>query len=109
MNPPSEQKRIAFGYNRGPSNQIEINEGQAAAVKLIFDWYCEGKSLARITELLTDMHVPTAHNRQAWGRQALASILSNRHYIGEDCYPAIISPEQFQAVQELKKQLNGRT
>ena len=66
MNPQSEQKRIAFGYNRGPSNQIEINEGQAAAVKLIFDWYCERKSLARIAELLTDMHVPTAHNRQAW-------------------------------------------
>ena len=45
MNTQSKQKRIAFGYNRGPINQIEINEGQAAAVKLIYDWYCEGKSL----------------------------------------------------------------
>lgn len=37
MNPTSEQKRIAFGYNRH-ENRIVINEGQAACVKLIFDY-----------------------------------------------------------------------
>ena len=31
MNPESNQKRIAFGYNRF-NNRIEINNGQAAVV-----------------------------------------------------------------------------
>ena len=38
MNPASEQKRIAFGYNRF-EGRIVINEGQAACVRLIFDYY----------------------------------------------------------------------
>ncbi len=39
MNPTSEQKRIAFGYNRH-ENRIVINEGQAACVKLISTIIC---------------------------------------------------------------------
>ena len=42
MNPASAQKRIAFGYNRD-GNKIVVNEGQAACVKLIFNYYAEGK------------------------------------------------------------------
>ena len=103
MNTQSKQKRIAFGYNRGPINQIEINEGQAAAVKLIYDWYCEGKSLAQIVTLLSDIGVPSPQNKQTWGRQALANILSNEHYTGADNYPVIISIEQFQTVQVMKE------
>ena len=99
----SKQKRIAFGYNRGLVNQVEINEGQAA-VKLIFAWYCEGKSLSQIATLLSDMNVPSPQNMQIWGRQTLANILSNAHYVGEDNYPVIISIEQFQTVQEMKRQ-----
>ena len=44
MNPNSTQKRIAFGYNRN-YGKIVLTEGQAAAVKLIFMYYLEGKSL----------------------------------------------------------------
>ena len=35
MNPNSEQKRIAFGYDRD-HGRIVVNEGQAAAVQLIY-------------------------------------------------------------------------
>lgn len=104
MNTQSKQKRIAFGYNRGPVNQIEINEGQAATVKLIYGWYCEGKSLSKIADLLSDMCIPSPQNKQTWGRQALANILSNVHYTGEDNYPMIISVEQFKTAQEMKSQ-----
>lgn len=52
MNAESAQKRIAFGYNRGPTNQIEPNVGQANVVKLIFAWYLEGKSLNQIADML---------------------------------------------------------
>ena len=45
MNPNSTRKRIAFGYNRGPCNQIELFEPQAAAVKFIYMQYLEGSQL----------------------------------------------------------------
>ena len=47
MNPESNQKRIAFGYDRF-NGRIVINEGQAAVVKLIYTWYAEGMSLGEI-------------------------------------------------------------
>ena len=39
------QKRIAFGYNRGPANQIEIHQAQALTVKLLYEYYTEGFSI----------------------------------------------------------------
>lgn len=47
MNPQSKQKRIAFGYMRLANNQIAIHEGQAAALKLIYAMYAEGKKFGR--------------------------------------------------------------
>ena len=63
MNPASAQKRIAFGYNRD-GNKIVINEGQAACVKLIFNYYAEGKSLSEIKGILEGMGLPIT-----WGLQ----------------------------------------
>ena len=64
-------------------------------MKLIYDWYCEGKSLTQIVTLLSDIGVTSPQNKQTWGRQALANILFNEHYTGADNYPVIISMEQF--------------
>ena len=57
MNPNSPQKRMAFGYNRD-YGKIVINEGQAAAVKLIFMYYLEGKRTT-ITLLFTKIKMVT--------------------------------------------------
>ena len=81
MNPASAQKRIAFGYNRD-GNKIVINEGQAACVKLIFNYYAEGKSLSEIKSILEGMGLPSPQNKPTWGKQTLSNILSNPHYLG---------------------------
>lgn len=52
MNPNSKQKRIAFGYERLGNNKIVPHEGQAAALKLIYWMYAEGKSLAQIKDII---------------------------------------------------------
>lgn len=104
MNAESAQKRIAFGYNRGPINQIELNVGQANVIKLIFAWYLEGKSLSQIADMLEGIGVPTAQNKRKWGRQVLSNILSNRHYTGQDTvYPPLVSLEDFERVQTIKQ------
>ena len=101
MNPASNQKRIAFGYNRDYEHII-INERQAATVKLIYTWYAEGKGLGEIKMLLEGMNIPSPQNKPTWGKQALANILANPHYLGSEDYPAIISQELFDTVQTIK-------
>lgn len=97
MNPESNQKRIAFGYDRF-NGRIVINEGQAAAVKLIYTWYAEGMSLGEIKKTLESMSVPSPQNKPTWGKQALSNILSNEHYLGSDVYPTIITEPLFENV-----------
>ena len=104
MNPESKQKRIAFGYMRLANNQIAIHEGQAAALKLIYGMYMDGKSLSEIKDILEGMNIPSPQNRTTWGKQCLSNLLSNPHYLGSDEYPALISKEQFDLVQGIKAQ-----
>lgn len=108
MNANSNQKRIAFGYNRNGRNEIVLHEGQAAAVKLIFQYYIEGCSIALIKQRLEGMGIPSPLNGKTWGKQTLANILSNPHYTGDEIYPIIITEEQFLLAQELKKERAGK-
>ena len=102
MNPNSEQNRIAFGYNRGRRNQIELHPGQAAAVKLIYMMYAEGKSIAGIKEVLEDMWIPSPQNKPKWGKQTISNILSNAHYLGGEHYIQVIDQELYNQVQAIK-------
>ncbi len=108
MSPNSEQKRIAFGYNRNSKNEIVIHQGQAAAVKLIFDYYLGGCSMAEIKDNLENMGIPSPLNGKKWSKQTLANILSNPHYLGDEFYPTIISEEQYNLAQTKKREHIGR-
>ena len=112
MNPESNQKRIAFGYDRF-NGRIVINEGQAAAVKLIYTWYAEGTSLGEIKKSLEGMCIPSPQNKPTWGKQALSNILSNEHYLGSAIYPALVDDALFDTVQSIKntkaRQFSGQS
>ena len=51
------QKRIAFGYNRGFSNKIEVNPIQAMVVKLLFELCNKIKSVQRIEKYNFNTHI----------------------------------------------------
>ena len=80
--------RPPFGYDRvkiGKDHTLAPNSN-ADTVRLIFDWYVnERLSYGKIADLLNDMGVPTALN-SAWRKDAIATILHNRHYIGQVFY-----------------------
>lgn len=96
------QKRITFGYNRGPVNKIEINDAQAMTVKLIYEYYAEELSIRAISEKLESHGIPSPYNNHKWGTQALANILSYERYVGNEDYPAIISRDLFDRVQAIQ-------
>ena len=99
----SEQKRIAFGYNRNESNRIIVNEPQALTVKLIFELYAEGKSLEKISQQLAACEIPSAYNNPKWGKQALSKILSYERYLGTVDYPKIIDHELYDRVLKIRQ------
>jgi site-specific DNA recombinase len=96
------QKRIAFGYNRGPANQIEINDAQAITVKLIYEYYAEGFSIRAISQKLESHGIPSPYNNPKWGTQAIANILSYERYVGDNDYPTIINRDLFDCVQAIR-------
>ena len=80
--------RPPYGYDRvkiGKDHTLAPNEN-ADTVRLIFDWYVnERLSYGKIADRLNEMGVPTALN-SAWRKDAIATILNNRHYIGQVFY-----------------------
>ena len=80
--------RPPFGYDRvkiGKDHTLTPNEN-ADIVRLIFDWYAnERLPYEKIAARLNEMGVPTALN-STWRKDAIATILRNRHYIGQVFY-----------------------
>lgn len=99
----TEQKRIAFGYNRSESNRIIINEPQALTVKLIFELYAKGKSLEKISQQLAACEIPSPYNNPKWGKQALSKILSYERYLGTADYPKIIDQGLYDLVLVIRQ------
>lgn len=94
-------QNLFFGYKCG-ADSFEIYEGQAATVTLIYNYYIEGKSLSEIADILQGIGVPSPRNKTKWGKQILSNILSNPVYLGTEEYPAIISVELYNKIQEIK-------
>ena len=80
--------RPPYGYDRvkiGKDHSLIPNEN-AEYVRLIFDWYVnERLSYGKIADRLNGMGVPTALN-STWRKDGIATILNNRHYIGQVFY-----------------------
>lgn len=94
-------QNIFFGYKCGEES-FEIYTEQALIVEVIFRFYADGKSLLEIADILHKTKVFSPRNRPTWGKQTLSNILSNPVYLGTEEYPAIISEELFNKVQEIK-------
>ena len=118
-----------LGYEKGPDGKPMINEEQAQTVRLIYRLFMEGQTPSGIGSILTDKGIPTPSGKRKWSDSTILSILTNEKYKGEallqktfcadfltkkmqknngevhqwyvtDSHPAIISIEEFDAVQQ---------
>ena len=128
-----------LGYDVTKEKQYVINEREAEAVRLIFRWVSNGKSYGDIIAELNNLGYKTKVGNP-FGKNTLYSILRNEKYYGlytynrstpkdtngrrnshkqkdrdewiavEDGIPAIISREEFDAVQAImSKRMQKRT
>ena len=118
-----------LGYEKGEDGKMVVNREQAQVVQMIYAWFLEGLSYHGIASKLTEMHIPTPGGKTQWRQAVVKSILQNEKYKGdallqktyivdfltkkskknegeipqyyvENDHEAIITPEQFQEVQD---------
>ena len=67
-----------------------VDEHAAEQVQALYQFYLSGDSLRTVANKIG---IDAFH-------AGIGKILKNRHYLGDDYYPAIIDPDTFAAVQE---------
>lgn len=75
---------IVFGYDKtkGDYFNLSINEEEAKAIHLIFDWYINGGyGASKIAFMLNDMGIKTKRNC-LWSQHSVCGILKNPIYTG---------------------------
>ena len=110
-----------YGYRRGREgeNPLEVDDGEAEVVRIIFREYLNTRSTGKVVEYLHSKGIATRKGNK-WSRQAISIILSNRTYRGRVSYgdietqglhEAIIEPALFykaNALRERKRRNRGR-
>lgn len=109
---------IPIGYNY-VDGKLVVNPYEAEQVQKIYEWYLAGMSLKSIAERLQDEGYTNRYSSyNSWS--SVRNILENETYTGrlhfgdvlvENAHEAIVSDEQFRAVQALRgkrKELYGK-
>lgn len=118
-----------LGYDKGEDGTPAINEEEAETVRLIYKMFLEGKTTQGIANYLMQHGVLSPARKQKWQASTISSILTNEKYKGdallqkrftvdfltkelrenngevpqyyvEGSHEAIISPEEFDMVQD---------
>lgn len=125
-----------LGYEKGEDGSPKIIESEAEIVRMIYRLFMEGKTTSAITQHLAEKGILTPGGKQKWQVATVDSILTNEKYKGDallqkrftadflnkrmkdnegevpqyyvqNSHPAIIDPEEFDAVQaEIKRRKN---
>ena len=130
-----------LGYEKGDDGLPKVIPAEAEIVRLIFRLYMEGKTFSAIAKHLERHGIPSPAGKKTWQTGVVQSILTNEKYKGhalmqktycadfltkkmvkntgqiqqyyvEESHPAIIEPDEFDAVQleiERRKSLGRPT
>lgn len=93
-----KNRSIPFGYCM-INGKYELNAVEAEAVRKIFEEYINGKSLKAIA---AEMKIPYNVGKTTWNLNMVCRILENRKFIGENCFPRIVSNEVFEQANLIK-------
>lgn len=77
------QYKHLLGYRKGDNGKPEIVPEEAKTVKMIFELFLDGFSMADIAKRLTILERKTAHGKTEWHREIISSILRNEKYVGD--------------------------
>ena len=96
-------RKQPFGYKM-EFGTIVPQPQEADAVRQIYTHYLAGASFSALAEELQEQGIPYDGDKP-WNKNMMARILENSRYVGTDRFPALITQEQFNAVQERRKEM----
>lgn len=99
------QRHMPIGYKM-VDGKIQIDETKEKVVKKVFKDYLSGVSTYGLAKELTAMGFLNANNKPSWNHGPIGKILENTKYLGDDLYPQMIEKEQFEQVQNRRKERN---
>lgn len=101
-----EMRTLLYGYNK---HQFRFypNSDESDVVKMIFDEYISGKTLQQIADRLTAKQIVYYKDKTVWNKNMVRRILENRHYIGDEEYPAIIPVDAFEKANKKRLSKGG--
>jgi len=118
-------KRKCYGYFNDADGNLVIDDKEAKNVRMIFNFYLQGKSVVGIVKELERLGIKSPSGKAIWPKRTIDVMLSNEKYIGNArlldngkhdlCYlaegnnPAIVSKEMYQAVQIEKQHRSNVT
>lgn len=110
--------RKCYGYENDTAGELIIKKDEAKNFRLIFEQYLRGLSIIGIKREVEKLGIKTLTGKEKWSKRTIDVMLSNEkhialvrlfnareqgHYVSENNHPAIISKEQFKAVQIEKR------
>lgn len=86
-------RTLPFGYCMRCGN-ITVVEDEAEIVRMIFASHAEGNSYEKLASGLNSRDIPFSPGRP-WNKNAVARLLKDLRYLGDDTYPPIVTTEEF--------------
>ena len=96
------QVHTPFGY-KIVNGTVMINKLQEQIIQDIYDDYINGKSLYSIAQKLKQEKIKNNNGNTNWTHGAIAKILENKKYLGDNMYPKIIDEKKFMEVSKLRQ------
>lgn len=101
-----EFRTLLYGYNKHQF-RFYLNSDESTVVKMIFDEYISGKTLQQIADRLTAEQIVYYKDKTVWSKNIVRRILENRHYIGDEEYPAIVTADEFEKANKKRLSKGG--
>lgn len=96
--------KAPFGY-RLKNGTLEIEESEAKIIRMIFEMYLCGKSVAQIASKITSLGVPTRDGTPYWQCSTICYILQNERYAGNALLQKYYATDTF-PIQKKRNQGN---
>ena len=92
--------KAPYGYRLKDGKNLDIHEGEAAIIRLIFADYLAGKSTEEIADALTQMGLRTRDGKEQWNTFSVTYILKNEKYIGDALCQKTLATDAFPFIKK---------
>lgn len=97
-----KNRYLPFGYKIA-DGKIMADSEQVEAVRRIFDAYTAGQTFQQIADVLSAQGIPYRSDALRWNKNMVSRILANADYCGTAEYPQIITAEQLEMAEQIRK------